>query len=78
VLSALFFEAIKIGTNVKINITLSLDNIKLSEGKSSRIDVSRFVIRTDENGMAICFDKKFIISLYEEYEVQYTIKSSIF
>ena len=60
----------KIGTDVKINITLSLDNIKQIGGKSSRIDVSGFVIRTDKKGMAIRFDKRFSISPYEKYEIQ--------
>jgi hypothetical protein len=60
----------KIETDVKINITLSLDNIKQLGGKSSRIDVSGSVIRADENGMAVRFDKRFSISPYDKYEIQ--------
>ena len=60
----------KIGTDVKINITLSLDKIKKLGGKSSRIDVSGSVIRSDEKGMAVCFNKKFSITPYEKYEIQ--------
>ena len=42
----------KKGTDVKINITLSLDNLKQLGGKSSHIDISGSVIRSDEKGMA--------------------------
>jgi hypothetical protein len=60
----------KIGTDVKINITLSLDKIKKLGGKSSRIDVSGSVIRSDEKGMAVRFDNRFSISPYDKYEIQ--------
>ena len=57
------------GTEVKINMTLYLDKIKKFMRKRTRkrsyIDVSGTVIRTEKNGMAICFDENYNISPYE-------------
>ncbi len=50
-----------VGTDVKINITLPINKFKELGGKHTRIDVSGSVIRADEQGMAVCFDKKFKI-----------------
>ena len=60
-----FFKTQKplpIGTDVKINIILPLDKFKNAKLKRSYINVSGSVIRIDQQGMAICFDKKFLIS----------------
>jgi hypothetical protein len=50
-----------VGTDMKINIRLPFDKLKELRGKKTRIDVSGLVTRTDEQGMAVCFDKKFSI-----------------
>ena len=60
-----FFKTQKplpIETDVKINIILPLDKFKNAKLKRSYINVSGSVIRIDQQGMAICFDKKFLIS----------------
>ena len=50
-----------IGTDVNVNIVLTLNNLKPFGGKKSRIYVSGSVIRTDRHGMAVCFDKRYSI-----------------
>lgn len=53
------------GVELRINLIIPLDKLKNLEGKRSRIDVLGSVIRTDQQGMAICFDEKYTISPYE-------------
>jgi hypothetical protein len=50
-----------IGTNVKIKTMLPLDKFKNVRFKRSYIHVSGSVIRTDHQGMAVCFDRKYKI-----------------
>ena len=57
-------EPLSIGTKVDISMTLSLERLKKFRGKKSLINVSGFVIRTDQQGMAIRFDNKYKISPY--------------
>jgi PilZ domain len=52
------------GTEVKMAMILSLDNIQKMGGQRSRIDVSGSVVRTESQGMAIFFDRKYRISPY--------------
>jgi len=62
-----FFKTQKppsIGTELKINITLPLKKFKNIKSKKSYISVSGSVIRMDQQGMAICFDKKYKILPY--------------
>ena len=54
------------GTYVKIDLILSLNNFTGLEGKGSRIDVSGTVVRTESQGMAVCFDKRYRISPVNE------------
>ena len=59
-----FFQTQKplsVGTDLKINIILPLERFKNLKIKRSHIRVSGSVIRTDQLGMAVCFDKKFHI-----------------
>lgn len=53
-----------VGTNVKMDLILPSDKFKKLGGKRSRINVSGSVIRTDELGIAVCFDKKYRIAPY--------------
>jgi Tfp pilus assembly protein PilZ len=53
-----------VGTDVKMDLILPSDKFKKLGGKRSRINVSGSVIRTDELGMAVCFDKKYRIAPY--------------
>ena len=52
---------LSVGTDVKMDLILPFDKLKKFGSKRSRIDVSGSVIRTDDQGMAVCFDKKFRI-----------------
>jgi len=55
-------KPLSIGTDVKLNIILPLDKFKNLKSKRSSIYVSGSVIRTDQQGMAICFDKRYKIT----------------
>jgi hypothetical protein len=57
-------KPLTIGIDVKLAVILPLDKFKNEKGKISIIDVSGSVIRTDQQGMAICFDKKYRILPY--------------
>ena len=50
-----------VGTDVKINLILPLEKFKTGQRNRSRIDGSGSVIRTDQQGMAVCFDKRYRI-----------------
>ena len=49
------------GTEVKMDVTLQRDKPSEPKRRLSIIDVSGHVIRTDHNGMAICFDREYKI-----------------
>ena len=53
---------LSIGTDVDLDIFLSITNLKKFGGQNSRIGVTGSVIRTEVSGMAVMFDKKFQIS----------------
>jgi hypothetical protein len=55
-------KLLSVGTDVKLDIILPLDKLHNLEGKISRIKVSGSVIRTDQQGMAISFEKNYKIS----------------
>jgi Tfp pilus assembly protein PilZ len=60
-----FFKTNKpltVGTDVKLAVILPLDKFKIVKHKILYIDVSGSVIRTDQQGMAIRFDRKYKIS----------------
>ena len=57
-------EPLSVGTDVKMDLILSLEKFNHGKANRSRIHVSGFVIRTDSRGMAVCFDKKYNISPY--------------
>ena len=46
---------IPIGTKVKLDLVLSLDELKKVKGKRTLIEVSGKVIRNGGGGMAVCF-----------------------
>ena len=59
-----FFEAphsLSVGTRVKIEVILPLWEIKSIEGDKALIKVTGSIIRADEKGMAMCFDKDYQI-----------------
>jgi hypothetical protein len=51
-----------IGTEVKIDLIISLDELKKLESRKALIKVSGEVVRSEKNGMAICFDKDYKIT----------------
>jgi hypothetical protein len=57
-------KPLSVGTDVKLDINLPLNKFKNAKRRISHIDVSGSVIRTDQQGMAICFDKNYKISSY--------------
>jgi len=62
-----FFKTNKqltVGTDLKLVVILLLNKFKNVKDKISLIDVSGSVIRTDQQGMAICFDEKYKILPY--------------
>ena len=55
-------KPLPIDTRVNIDLVLPLNRLKKQKGKRSLIKSSGKVIRTDQKGMAICFDEKCKIS----------------
>lgn len=53
-----------VGTDVKMDLILPSNKFKKLGGKKSRVDVSGSVIRINDLGMAVSFDKKFRIEPY--------------
>jgi len=53
-----------VGTDVKINLILPLEKFKTGQRNRSRIEGSGSVIRTDQQGMAVCFNKRYKIEPY--------------
>ena len=49
------------GTNVKLDLILSIEELKKLEGKHALIKVTGKVIRTESTGMAICFERGYTI-----------------
>ena len=54
-------KPLTVGTGVKLAIILALGKFKHVKHTISHIDVSGSVIRTNQQGMAICFDRKYKI-----------------
>jgi hypothetical protein len=54
------------GTQVKLDLVLPLENLRKlkKEHKKAFIKVTGKVLRTEEEGMAICFDKDYQIAGY--------------
>ena len=57
-------KPLSVRTDVELDIILPLDKLHNLGGKISRIKVSGSVIRTDQQSMAISFDKNYKISSY--------------
>ncbi|MDY6850631.1 MAG: PilZ domain-containing protein [Thermodesulfobacteriota bacterium] len=55
-------QPMPVGTEVKIDLVLPLDELKKIEGKKALIKVNGAVIRVTKDGMAICFEEGFEIS----------------
>ena len=54
-------EPLAIGTEVQVEMTLSLDELKKIKGKRALIKVAGAVVRTEKEGMAISFDARYRI-----------------
>ncbi len=50
-----------VGTAVKIDLIISLDELKKIESRKALIKVSGEVVRSENKGMAICFEKDYKI-----------------
>jgi hypothetical protein len=55
-------KPLSVGTDVKIEIIFPLVKSKNVKSNQSSIYVAGSVIRSDQQGMAVCFDKKYHIS----------------
>lgn len=66
-------QPIAIGTKVETELVMPIDQLKTIEAKSVLIEVAGTVIRTDENGMAVCFEKQYRMT---PVKVEKTISSS--
>ena len=49
------------GTRVNVDLTLEMKRLKKTTPNRSSIHVDGFVLRSEFNGMAICFDKGYAI-----------------
>ncbi len=54
-------QKLPVGTEVKVDMILPLDELRELKGKRSLVKVSGEVIRVENDGMAIRFDKKYKI-----------------
>jgi Tfp pilus assembly protein PilZ len=54
-------KRLPVGTDVKMDLILSLHKLKYPSAKQSHITVWGMVIRTDETGMAVCFGNHYKI-----------------
>lgn len=50
-----------VGTEVKIDLVLSLEKLRKIQGKQARIKISGKVVRTEEEGVAVCFNENYQI-----------------
>ena len=55
-------KPLPVGTDIEMKVILPLDNLPSVQSRRSRIDVSGSVIRTESQGVAVCFDKRYQIS----------------
>lgn len=55
-------EPLTVGTKVNLDLIIDTERIKELGGNPSLVCLTGTIIRTDEDGMAICFDEKFDIT----------------
>lgn len=55
-------KPLSVGTDVKMDLTISLKKVN----KKTRINVSGSVIRTEDQGMAVCFGKRYRIEPFKD------------
>ena len=53
-----------LGTDVKVDLALSFEKEAMLKEKSIHINIAGWVVRTDQNGIALCFYKKYDIIPY--------------
>jgi c-di-GMP-binding flagellar brake protein YcgR len=61
---ALFYtdQTVPVGTEVKVDLTLPLGELKKLEGRTVRINISGSVVRSDTSGMAVSFGERYRIT----------------
>ena len=57
-------DPLPVWTEVKMDLILPLERLSKTGGKRSHVDISGSVIRTDDQGMAVCFEKRYRIKPY--------------
>jgi hypothetical protein len=55
-------QPLSVGTDIEMNLVLPLNNLSMVGSRRSRIDVSGSVVRTESQGMAVSFNKRYQIS----------------
>ncbi len=58
-------DPLSVGTRVDLDIVIKIDRLKDITGNAALVNLTGTIIRTHEEGMAICFDKDFEISPLE-------------
>ncbi|HEA69510.1 MAG TPA: PilZ domain-containing protein [Desulfobacterales bacterium] len=55
-------DPLSVGTRVDLDLVIKIDRLKNIAGNSALVNLTGTIIRTHEEGMAICFDENFQIS----------------
>ena len=55
-------DPLSVGTRVDLDLVIKIDRLKNISGNSALVNLTGTIIRTHEEGMAICFDENFQIS----------------
>ena len=64
-------QSMPVGTEVTVDLVISTDQLKRLDADRVLIKTAGAVVRTDEEGMAICFEKKYVITpLKSSHETQ--------
>jgi len=59
-------SSLPLGTEVNLDLVLPLEKFKHLDAQKAHIAVSGEVIRSDKNGLAVCFDEHYRISAITE------------
>jgi len=58
-------DPLSVGTQVDLDLIIKIDRLKVIPGSSALVNLTGTIIRTHNEGMAICFDEDFQISPLE-------------
>jgi len=55
-------QPMPVGIKVKVDVVLSVEQLKKMVGTKALLEVSGKVVRSEKQGMAVCFDKEYLLS----------------